>query len=116
MQKCCKNCYHYEACNYFLKKENKHLGSCEGFVCGHFKDKSLIVELPCKGGDILFVVDYEPGEECIEKVKCRSIEIDDSGMSIYCETIEGSCDTYVPGDFGESIFLTRKEAKKALEE
>lgn len=42
----CENCYHYNACNYFLAKDNKYLENVEGFVCEHFKDKSIIVELP----------------------------------------------------------------------
>ena len=102
----CENCYHKNLCKY----------SGNVTVCENFKDKFLIAELPCKVGDILFVVDYEPGEECIDKVKCNSIEFDNCGMSIYVETIEGSYDTYIPDDFGESIFLTRTEAEKALEE
>lgn len=52
----CKNCYHYEACLYFLAKENKILNNSEGFVCGYYKDKSLIVELPCRIGDTVFII------------------------------------------------------------
>ena len=106
----CEKCYHQEACEDFFDfkftLEN----------CDYFKDKALIVELPCRSGDILFVIDYEPWEEHIDKVKCQSIEIDDCGMSIYCETIEGSYDTYVSNDFGETVFLTREAAEKALKE
>lgn len=38
----CNECIHYEACNYWLHKEQKHLESTEGFVCEHFslKDNS----------------------------------------------------------------------------
>ena len=117
MQKCCKNCYHYEACNHFLKKENKHLGSCEGFVCGHFKDKSLVVELPCRVGDIVYQID---GGE-IYPIKISDVVISD------CDTEFNGCEIDDEGnefdeysiqlsEFDETVFLTRAEAEKALED
>lgn len=113
----CKECYHFEACQYWLNKENKKLGSVEGFICEYFKNKLSVVNLPCKAGDVLFVKEYDTDtdKEYIEKVKCNEIEITEDGISIICETTEGSYDTYVPEDFGDCIFTTRKEAAKALE-
>ena len=114
----CKECYYFEACQYWLNKENKKLGSVEGFICSHFKNKLLVVDLPCKAGDVLFVKEYnvETGKEYIEKVKCNEIEIIEDGISIICKTIEGNYNTYVLEDFGNCIFTTREEAEKALEE
>ena len=51
-----------------------------------------------------------------KKIECISIEIHDCGISIYCKSIERSYDTYVPEDFGEIIFLSRKWAERALKE
>ena len=51
----CKDCIHYGLC------ETK--GNAEVFVrgieniCGYFKDKSKYIELPCKVGDTLYVID-----------------------------------------------------------
>lgn len=42
----CKDCLHYEACNYWLRKEAKHLNSDEGFVCEYFADKSEWMRMP----------------------------------------------------------------------
>lgn len=43
----CKDCLHYEACNHWLKKENKLLANTEGFICDSFTDRSEWVHLPC---------------------------------------------------------------------
>lgn len=105
----CEKCIHANVCEAYEPYET------DG--CNQFKNKYLIVELPCRGGDVLYTHEYDcEREECyIEKVKCHSIEIDgDNDISIYCENIEGQYDTYVPADFGECIFLTREEAKKIL--
>ena len=54
----CKDCIHYDVCaingidveNTTFKKE---------LCCGEFKDKSRIVELSCKVGDMVYVLEYE---------------------------------------------------------
>lgn len=106
----CKNCIHGCICGSACMNEP------DG--CGDFKDKSKIVELPCKADDVLYVTEYDVDSDksYIEKVKVSSIEIDEYGISIYCKTVEGNYDTYVPNDFGDSIFLTSEEAERALEE
>ena len=103
----CENCYHYEACNYFLKKENGYLASREGFVCGHFKDKSLIMELPCKVGDMLYIIIDESkkfGGNYIKEEK--AVEISTEGR-IWTDDCY-----YDSDDVGKMIFFTREEAEK----
>lgn len=39
----CKDCIHYALCKFM-----------DGEICNHFKDKSLIIELPCKVGDVVY--------------------------------------------------------------
>ena len=113
----CENCYHARACLNSLS-ENKGLNNTESFVCEHYKDKSLVFELPCRVGDVLFTTEYDcdSNSSYIEKIECISIEIHDCGISIYCKSIERNYDTYVPEDFGETVFLSREEAERALEE
>jgi len=112
----CEKCLHYEVC--------KSLEECNGIRmikaehCSFYRDETLMVDLPCKAGDVLFVKEYyvETENEYIEKVKCNEIEIVEDSISIICKTTEGSYDTYVPEDFGDCIFTTREEAEKAFEE
>lgn len=108
----CENCYHAGVCSYIL--------DCEiyGWDCEDYKDKSHIVELPCRVGDVLFTTEYncDSNSSYIEKIECISIEIHDCGIAIYCKSIERNYDTYVPEDFGKTVFLSREEAERALEE
>lgn len=59
----CKDCYHYDVCS---KKDE---------MCKNFKDKSLIVELPCKLGQIVYdVVLCNDGIHRIFRMKISKIE------------------------------------------
>lgn len=48
----CKDCYHYDICG-FEECDDDALTFCKDF-----KDKSLIIELPCKVGETLYCVSY----------------------------------------------------------
>lgn len=51
----CKDCMHYEVCC-----DEYELAHAE--YCNNFKDKSKYIELPCKVGDKVYVLEYEDGE------------------------------------------------------
>ena len=110
----CENCYHYEACLNSLSGY-KVLNNTEGFVCEHYKDKSLIVELPCREGDtVWFHKILQDGKYTIvvEEDKVRRFivtPIEIFAIISYSHAI--SCD-----DFGKTAFLSREEAERALEE
>lgn len=48
----CENCYHYDVCGFNEYKDFNE-------ICSFFKDKSFIVELPCKVGDTLYILNYD---------------------------------------------------------
>lgn len=85
---------------------------------GRYKDaeeQGRLVVLPCKVGDTLFVTDertFLPARRTVESVTWRNGEIsvlarnDRTGYAYFCK---GS-------DFGKTVFLSREEAEKALEE
>lgn len=64
----CKDCYHCEACEdrfAGLKKicvdepvKHLELNPAVEKCCKNFKDKSRIIELPCKTGETLYCVSY----------------------------------------------------------
>lgn len=43
----CKDCYHYEACKFNNKNLPEEYDPIE-WQCDNFKNKSRIIELPCK--------------------------------------------------------------------
>ena len=136
----CIDCLHYEACKgtYYTAKgcDNIALYDFDGEMysdsgCEDFSDRSEWVHLPCKVGSIVYrlnnIVDFDFCNECesfykggvsdfpcCEKTKngfrhCKCVEIIErvADKDFIC---------YFFDDFGKTVFLTREEAKKALEE
>ncbi len=108
----CEKCLHYEVC----KSLCNGIRMINASHCNFYRDETLIADLSCKAGDVLFAKKYnvETGKEYIEKVKCNEIEIVKGSILVICKTIEGSYDTYTPDDFGIYVFTTRKDAAKSL--
>lgn len=107
----CENCYHYEACLNSLF-ENKVLNNTEVFACEHYKDKSLIVELPCNVSDIVYEVDGE-----IYELKIKKVIVSKSNVEFECFDIDSIDDAeFCLNEIGKTVFLSREEAERALEE
>ena len=106
--KTCKDCIHYGICRldvYFIHANNGDTYQCQDSDkveedCEAFTDKSEWVHLPCKVGDIVYQVDSER----IYEMKVRAVIYDTDGIAFDERAI------------GKSVFLTRAEAEKALEE
>ena len=100
----CKDCIHQTAC----------LDWCRGFgqeaeLCEHFSDKSEWVHLPCKVGDTVYIASEFRG---VVESKVRTLFLSSNSIEMirteYCD---------VPfSNFGVTVFATREEAEKALEE
>ena len=71
------------------------------------EEQGLFVRLPCKVGDLVFIIDGE--NICRRKVK--SIKILSTAIEISTSDI-----IFHKESFGETVFLTREEAEKKLEE
>lgn len=71
------------------------------------EEQGLLVRLPCKVGDLVFIIDGE--NICRRKVK--SIKILSTAIEISTSDI-----IFHKESFGETVFLTREEAEKKLEE
>ena len=117
MNKSCKDCLHYEVCNYHICEETDMTVA----ECTHFTDRSEWVHLPCKVGDIIYKLWYKPchlGETypdsygcdgCYDECDIKKVITEYKVPSlrfIIDELMNGSCVYY----------LTREEAEKALEE
>ena len=101
----CKDCIHQTAC----------FDWCRGFgqeaeLCEHFSDKSEWVHMLCKVGDRVFSIVIIGGEYSVVADRVHALKI--STENIYAET-----NWYVDGgEIGYNVFLTQKEAEKALAE
>ena len=91
----CKDCFHVEACTAFSAIIHAARDAEKG--CEHFKDRSRIIELPCKLGDPVFIIGgkYRHGrfEKWINPSKFRLSDLE---------------------KLGKTVFLTHEEAEEAL--
>lgn len=91
-------------------------GHSDKLECGHYKDKSLCVELPCKFGEKNYVVPSRTHIPKPLKTKLLAIGIDDDGDIVYNpnEYPEGVFGVS-GGILGKTVFLTKEEAERKLE-
>ncbi len=123
----CKDCLHYEACKEIYDILDT---TCSGEFdyeefarsCKNFTDRSEWVQLPCKVGDTVFyfkggyyIGDKNRWEICPIKVTEISTKIGRSGK-LYPLSIIANGTRYPITSIGKTVFLTREEAEKALEE
>lgn len=135
----CKDCFLYGHCRYDVhickNEKGEYIQFPEsndvGKVCEGFKDKSRIVELPCKPGDKVYLIGFYPWESECGKCEhfmqggfgypCECLKTEDGRKAPECRTIQeyefDLCDilnTVGWGDFGKTVFLSREEAEEAL--
>lgn len=83
------------------------------------EEQGLFVRLPCKVGTEVFVI--FPGINHYTKCQIKKMEIKPNIFEKICYFIEpvvrrGQYLKYFNNEFGETIFLTKEEAEKKLEE
>lgn len=79
------------------------------------EEQGLLVRLPCKVGDIMFRINKGAKNPVIE---LTVTQIDITTRSYNLEVIDRDCGELMcfKNDIGKTIFLTREEAEKKLEE
>ena len=106
----CKDCLHCEVCESYSKRESFATLHCAE-ECPSFTDKSDWIHLSCKVGDTVYC--FEP---CFDTDHCPKLKV------VEKEIIELKTIATVFGlnfdinNIGRTVFLTREEAEKALEE
>lgn len=122
----CKDCYHNEICP--LWDDYNDIPYCDGYsdFCNnydHFKDKSLIVELPCKVGKEIYVLNREniPQRMILDEpnIRCHCDKEDNLCMALCDDKKHGICAYRFKNDgsdIGEKVFRTKEEAEAKLKE
>ncbi len=105
----CKDCVHYEVCEY---GENRSKGLyCMGEKCRQYKPKSRFMELPCEVGQTVYFIDV-----------CRTAEDFGKKYISFGVVAKVSCDhKFIVVKSGPvlgwgEVFNSREEAEKALSE
>ena len=99
----CKECIHFQICDYSGRQLWGAMAGEAG--CADFKDKSRIIELPCKVGDKVYQTDF-----------VRIYESTINGVIISQKKVIYNTNgvAFDETAIGHSIFLTREEAEEAL--
>ena len=106
----CHNCIYLGMCVYFKNR-------LDPTICTFFKPKSRFVELPCEVGqtvyDITEFICKAPSPEMYE-LKANEMTVEqgaEGGLNFVYDGMYINCE-----DIGETVFLSREEAEKALAE
>ena len=109
----CKDCIHENICKFADEKVSIGTKVKETLHnCKDFKDKDKFIEIPCKIGDFVYLIDIDRDLNkpplCITAF--RFVGFDREGY------MEVGCIKYRISDIGKTVFLTKAEAEKALKE
>ena len=106
----CKDCLHFDVC--LLGAPVYGLTG----TCLNFNNKSTWVHLPCKVGDVV----YQVTRNFISEFRVRFVEIATCGnLFLHTDLISGivyTGEVFSESDIGKTVFLTREEAEKALQD
>lgn len=109
----CKDCMKTDVCKHKANLDKDPIIGMFVEQCEYFKDKSKLIELPCKVGDTVYFVDYSIIVPTV--VKC--FETNDHGWCVRCDdSLLISTLIFRFDEFGKTVFLTTEEAEKAFAE
>lgn len=119
----CKDCIHYDLCSSIQGLVQRVIlaGDKADERCGFFKDKSRIVELPCKVGDKVWFLNRYPAidmkQNAVYEAKVVRVYIEKETvltLAVQVKTEWGTKEFPHITDIGKTVFLTREEAEEAL--
>ena len=112
-------------CDIAMCQETRGGSFCEDGYCTQRKvwerlknyedaeEQGLLVRLPCKVGDMVYGIH---GGKTILPMVAKWIETNECGWTIAAQYAPMAPKFFRFADFGKTVFLTREEAEKALEE
>lgn len=117
----CENCLHYEACKSMVSViERATMYSIAMRACNNYADNDLYIKLPCKVGDeVYFIKHYfsyakQPLRGTVCMIRTFSRDKDWTfGVIMDDNHTERK---FTSSDIGKTVFLTREDAEKKLEE
>ena len=113
----CKDCVHAEVCETFsLLSESFEIASPERIAsdCEHFKHHSRFVELPCKDGEYVYVIEPLCDSMAFHTIKLRKIKHIEPQARI--QFAGGGWILNFLSAFNQYVFRTYEAAEQALKE
>lgn len=118
----CRDCIHYDVCE---EKDTEYTGLPFSIAndkpCEFFKDKSRFIELPCKVGDMIYVIKNNKisAKDIVYYNKIHSRVSEQNEEYWHCvdkDRISINVITFYPENIGKTVFLTKEEAEAKLKE
>lgn len=115
----CKDCVHVEVCRFKdlpapLSDSYIRESECIEKRCGDFKDRSRFVELPCKDGEYVYVIEPLCDSMAFHTIKLRKIKHIEPQARI--QFAGGGWILNFLSAFNQYVFRTYEEAEQALKE
>lgn len=115
----CKDCVHAEVCRFKdlpapLSDSYIRESECIEKRCGDFKDRSRFVELPCKDGEYVYVIEPLCDSMAFHTIKLRKIKHIEPQARI--QFAGGGWILDFLSAFNRYVFRTYEEAEQALKE
>ena len=113
----CENCLHYEACKSMVSViERATMYSIAMRVCNNYADKDLYIKLPRKLNlpEELYRYMFDDNYQAFA-IKCKVVKITGYGF-IPKHPIDGREWEYTYDRIGKTVFLTKEDVEKKLEE
>ncbi len=111
----CKTCFHADMCERLRKNYTQG--------CRDYKDKNKIIELPCKVGECIWVLDREnkPQKMILDEpdIRCHCEKEDNLCMALCGNKQSGICAYRFKNDgtdIGSKVFLSKSDAENKLKE
>lgn len=113
----CKDCVHAEVCRFKdlpapLSDSYIRESECIEKRCGDFKDRSRFVELPCKDGEYVYVIEPLCDSMAFHTIKHRKIKHIEPQARI--QFAGGGWILNFLSAFNQYVFRTYEEAEQAL--
>lgn len=108
----CEDCIHFAVCYNLARDYNlSFMWDDHAETCTDFKDKSKIIELPCKVGDKIFnIEDMEQFPNSYDDDYILCFVVNDDGLYFETECYQQR----KISEIGKTVFLTKKAAEQAL--
>lgn len=120
----CKDCLHNHVCALWRAQEGQEAKSwsdSDDWDCDYFADKSRFIELPCKVGDVVWVLNQRLGqvfENTVTGIYIKSESDSENHVTLrHINKLHAeSYRSFAFRQFGRTVFYTKEEAEAALAE
>ena len=108
----CRDCIHYDVCHNNFKNIDSNEEMTDEHCCADFKDKSRIIELPCKVGDDIYYITIDRNANDLKNLFGMIVKKADLFQILCILTIDERDKNYINNE----VFFDKSKAEAKLKE